>query len=102
MPRDILGWSKFCLTGTKLLNNTVMCMWVHVGFHQITSFLHTHLTLLAMNNSYFKLRTSAMDILFHDHKLMGLLVWHGLKIALLCSTQYRMRINDLTGFSSQN
>jgi hypothetical protein len=75
----------------------VMCTWVHVEFHPTTIFLHTHLILLAVNDSCFKLRTLEMDALFQNYELMGLLAWHGLKMEILCFIQYQMIINDLTG-----
>lgn len=75
----------------------VMCTWVLVEFHPTTIFLHTHLILLAVNDSCFKLRTLEVDALFQNHELMGLLAWHGLKMEILCFIQYQMIINDLTG-----
>lgn len=65
----------------------VMCTWVHVEFHQTTIFLHTRLILLAVNDSCFKLRTLEVDMLFQIYKLMGLLAWHGLKMAIHCFIQ---------------
>lgn len=72
-------------------------MWVHVEFHQTTNFWLTRLTVVAVNDLCFKLKTLEVDVLSQNCELMVLLAWHGLKMEILCSIQYQMIIKDLTG-----
>ena len=50
-----------------------------------------------MNNLCFKSRTFEEGLFFQITELRGLLAWHGLKMAVLCSTHYVTRTTGHTG-----